>query len=439
MSFRQGSAMALMQEIPKGVKVLLPEVAAKKRWVEEQFLGVFTRWGFQEVVTPTFEYFDAIAPGLGIELRDKTFTMIERESGSLLVLRPDITPQIARFASTLLKERPRPLRLCYVSNVFRYVEPQAGRAREFFQAGVELMGLDSPEADAEMIAMAVEGLMAVGLDDFHLSVSDIGFFSGVLEELGVPASVEMEIRQAVQRRDRSALEEISRREKLATRQTHLLPDLLGLVGKGEEVLEKVLPLVETPRCRAALEKLSRILKFVDAYGFSDHITVDLCEIRGFDYYTGMVFEGFTPHLGYEICGGGRYDRLLEKFGAPAPATGFAIDVERVLLALERQGDLALPAGADVLLIEFRSRKGEAVRVARNLRSCGLRVARDIIRRELEGSVAYARTFQIPWAVVLGGHGVLEGQAKVVEVARGVESSVEISRLAEFLQERMRRL
>lgn len=430
--------MALMHEIPKGVKVLLPEVAAKKRWVEERLLGVFTRWGFQEIVTPTVDFSEAITPGLGSELREKTFTLIDRESGGLLVLRPDITPQIARFAATVLKDRPRPLRLCYASNVFRYVEPQAGKAREFFQAGVELLGLEPPEADAEMLAMAVECLMAVGLDEFQLSVGDIDFFASVLADLKLPSSAEVEVRQAVQRKDRWGLEEILRREKPDASRVRLLQELTEMVGRGTEVLGKVEPLTRSPRCRAALEKLARILRFVDAYGLSDHITVDLSEVRGFDYYTGMVFEGFTPHLGYEVCGGGRYDRLLEKFGNTAPATGFAIDVERVLLALERQGDLALPAGADVLLIEFRPRKGEAVRVARNLRNCGLRVARDIIRRDLEGSIAYARTFQIPWAVILGENGGSEDRARVIETAPGTEQSVEISRLPEFFRERVRR-
>ena len=193
-------------EIPKGVRVYLPPQASLKREIETKLLSVFQRWGFQEIVTPSFEYYDVLALGVGEEFRDRTFKLTEQATGRLLVLRSDITPQIARVAATILKDYPKPLRFCYNSNVFRYVEPQVGRHREVYQAGVELMGLELPEADVEMIAIAVECLMEVGLADFKIAVSQVEFLRGLLEQLQLPNEAERQVQAALHRKDSSALD-----------------------------------------------------------------------------------------------------------------------------------------------------------------------------------------------------------------------------------------
>src|SRR5499426_3537391 len=193
-------------QLPKGAKLYLPEEAAQKRVVEERLLGVFRRWGFREVVTPTYEYFDVLSRGTDHELQERMFKMVDRESGRLLSLRADITPQIARIVATRMREEAKPLRLSYVTNVFRYDEPQVGRYREFYQAGVELVGLPNPEGDAEMIAMTVEGLQVLGLSDFQLDVGQTDFFRGMLEDLGADSETARGLRSALGRKDVSALE-----------------------------------------------------------------------------------------------------------------------------------------------------------------------------------------------------------------------------------------
>src|SRR6266481_2710980 len=199
---------ARQPQLPKGVKLYLPEEAAQKRMVEERLLGVFRRWGYREVVTPAYEYFDVIAQGTDHDLQERMFKMVDRESGRLLALRADITPQIARIVATRMRDEPKPLRLAYVSNVFRYDEPHVGRYREFYQAGVELIGLPNPEGDAEMIAMTVEGLRALGLERFQIDVGQADFFRGILEDLGLDESRARELRSALGRKDVSALERL---------------------------------------------------------------------------------------------------------------------------------------------------------------------------------------------------------------------------------------
>src|SRR5215471_6444520 len=148
-------------QLPRGAKIYLPDEAARKRVVEERLLGVFRRWGYRELVTPSYEYFDVLSRGTDHDLQERMFKMVDRESGRLLALRADITPQIARIVATRLRDEPKPLRLAYLANVFRYDEPRLAHYREFFQAGVELIGIDKPEAEVEIVAMAIEGLRAL--------------------------------------------------------------------------------------------------------------------------------------------------------------------------------------------------------------------------------------------------------------------------------------
>src|SRR5256885_14558806 len=202
------SRKALQTQLPKGAKLYLPDEAGQKRHVEETLLTVFRRWGYREIVTPAYEYFDVVSQGTDQELQERMFKMVDRESGRLLALRADVTPQIARIVATRMREEPTLLRLGYLTNVFRYDEPHVGRYREFYQAGVELVGLPNPEGDAEVIAMAVEGLRALGLREFQLDVGQADFFRGILEDLGLDEAKARELRSALGKKDVSALERL---------------------------------------------------------------------------------------------------------------------------------------------------------------------------------------------------------------------------------------
>lgn len=419
-------------EIPKGVRIYLPPQAALKRQLEAQLLSVFHRWGFQDIVTPTFEYYDILALGTAEEFRDRTFKLTDQATGRVLVLRPDITPQIARIAATILKEYPKPLRFCYNSNVFRYIEPQAGRHREFYQAGVELIGLDLPEADVEMIAIAVESLMEVGLADFKIAVSQVEFVRGLLQELALPKERERQLQVALHKKDSSALDALIEACRLRARARDMLLALPNLFG-GAAVIEQASRIINNHRSEQALENLRTVYDMLKVYGLESFTLLDLSEIRGFDYYTGIFFQGFTTNLGYEICSGGRYDHLIGCYGEECPSTGFAIDIEKLQMALERQGALRPRKAVDFLIMDFKPDKREALRIAKELRQHGYRVARDIIRRDLSGSLAYAQQMGIARGIILGTNGLGNHEALLKDIDAGWERVVRISELIDVIE------
>ena len=186
-------------QLPKGARIYLPDEAARKRYVETRLFEVFRRWGYREVVTPTFEFSDVLSVGTDVGVQESMFKFVDRETGRMLALRADITPQIARVVATRLRDEPKPVRLAYVTNVFRYDEPRVSHYREFYQAGVELIGLEKPEAEVEIIAMAIEGLRALGLDRFQIDLGHPDFIRGLLEEVTPDTDKRRGIREALGR------------------------------------------------------------------------------------------------------------------------------------------------------------------------------------------------------------------------------------------------
>ena len=351
------------------------------------------------MITPKLEYEDVLAVGMGDELKGKTYRFDDRQSGRLLAFPPDITPQIARIVATRLNGWPLPHRISYSGRVLRQTEIQAGRSREIFQSGVELIGLDSPEADAEMVAMAVEALQSLGFDDFKIDMGQVEFCRGVMDASGLTGRALLELQQAVARKDSSAVAcildgnsvpEASRREIAA------LPRLFG----GREVLDEARRVTRNSRSLAALDNLQQVLDILDIHGVSDHLTVDLGETRGLDYHSGITFEGFVAGLGEPVCGGGRYDSLTGRYGFQAPATGFTFNVLSLLQALQRRPELEASTTHDFLLFNSRDDRREVLEVARLLRERGYTTARDIIRRDYASSLEYARRMNIRCMLVV---------------------------------------
>jgi ATP phosphoribosyltransferase regulatory subunit len=300
--------------------------------------------------------------------------------------------------------------------VLRHTEQQAGKDREIFQAGVELIGLDSPEADAEMIAMAVECLKALGAREFTIDIGQVEFFRGVMADLPLSDALSREVREAIAHKDSSGLQALlehaplgdqSRREILA------LPRLFG----GREVLEKAERTVTNDRSRRALENLAKVLDVLAVYGVEEHVTLDLGELRGLDYHTGLTFQGFLPGIGRAVCFGGRYDSLTARYGYPAPATGFAFNLLNLLFALDRELDAVAVESTDVLIFQAGPDKAAAQRAARALRARGYSAARDIIQRGLEESLGYARRMNFRFVMIIG-----EGSEEVllIRLADGSE-------------------
>ena len=409
----------LGSQLPTGVKIYLPDEAARLRTLQERLIGVFRLWGYREVMTPTFEFFDVLALGTDEAVQERMFRFVDRETGRMLALRADVTPQIARIAATRLRDRPKPFRLAYRTNVFRYDEPKVGRQREFYQAGVELIGLDKPEADAEMIAMAIESFRAAGLSRYQIDVGHAEFVRGLLEGLEVDREVARAVRDALRRKDPAELARLVGELHVSAATADLLLALPDLHGRAEAI-RRAEALVQNRRSERAVLQLSEVHRLLTAYGLADHIILDLGEVRGFDYYSGVNFEGYVAGFGADLAGGGRYDHVLARFGDPEPATGFAIDTNRLLLALAAQG-IDLPVtGPEVFVIDFTDDKAAALALCRRLREHDVAVARDIMSRPLAESLAYARDVRAARAVVIEPASLARGEVRVIDVTSGRE-------------------
>lgn len=385
--------------LPTGVKDFLPIKAAKLEYLQTTLRQIFAQWGFRPVAPAPLEDLAVLELGLGADLREKTFRFDDRQNGRLVAFPPDITPQVARIVATRMQEMPLPLRLCYSGRVLRHAEQRLGKDREVYQSGVELIGLDSPEADAEMIAMAVAGLKAVGAGEFTVDIGQVEFLRGILNDLPLDPVQSRAVRAAIAAKDSSGLKALLADLPLSDAQREELLVLPRLFG-GREVLERAARTVTNATSQRALENLRRILEMLAVYGVEDYVTIDLGELRGFDYHTGLIFQGYLTGYGQAVCSGGRYDGLTARYGYPAPATGFAFNLFNLLFALDRELDGRADDGTDILLFCPGADKAPAQRLAAALRSQGHTVARDIIARDRQASQDYARRMHFRYLLIL---------------------------------------
>src|SRR5574337_848645 len=412
--------------IPKGIRVCPPEETARRRWAERRILTVFERWGFQEVITPTCEYLAVFSEEPEREGGDKIFKFVDRQTGRLLALRSDPTPQVARLAATTLRHRPLPLRLSYVTTIFRDEAPQTGRQRESVQLGVELIGLHWPEAGAEMVAMAVGGCRALGLQHFQIDVGQIEYVRAIVDALGLPPDQRRALVSAIDRKDTIEIELLLQGLDADEKSKQAVLDLPLLYG-GKEVLTRARDLAPNRRSQEALRNLTQVYEVLEQYGLADQVIIDLGEARAFEYHTGVTFAAFAQGLGSEISRGGRYDDLIGGFGYPCPATGFAFDLDQVLEAVTIEGRPPLMTGQKFLIIDFNPDKRQALRIARLLRERGYSAARDIIKRDLQGSFDYAKRSGIGRAIVLGLPHLPQDELLIKDLDSDAEERVPIER------------
>lgn len=358
----------LFLEIPYGTRDFLPQEAAEKRAIEARIARQFKLWGYDEVVTPTIEFLDTLTMGNGSNLEPQMFKLFDKQNRTM-ALRHEMTTPIARVVASRLGEEWLPHKLSYISSVFRYEKTQTGRQCEFHQAGVELIGSSRANADAEMIALAVSIMKEAGLKDFQICLGQVEFINGLMQQCCILPRQQALIKEAIERRDLVALDGIVDATGLPETAKEMVKQLPLLHGGGR-VLKKAYDMAMNEQSRRALDNLAEIYELLEAYGAADYVTFDLGVIRDFSYYTGMVFEAYTPGLGFPLCGGGRYDHMLTDFGRALPATGFAVGIERILLALEREG-LAKPAAEkDVYVAYAPGMQREAICRVQSLRAAG---------------------------------------------------------------------
>ena len=415
----------------KGTRDLLPEEMAKRRWVFERIREVFERYNFHEVLTPTFEYTELFKLRSGEEVVEQLYAFDDK-GGRNLSLRPDMTSSVARLYVNSFQNAPKPIKWYYMANMFRYEEPQSGRFREFWQAGVELLGSDKVEADAEVIALFVESYLATGLEDFTVNIGDRVLLDEFARMLGVEDDTGL--MRLIDKKDKMSREDFVgalREFGLSDGGVEKVLALVGIKGLPDEVLPKAEELFTSDEAKAEIKRLYELVDLLDAYGVSKWIRIDLGIARGFDYYTSIVFEAIAPNdLGIgSIGGGGRYDNLIEVFGGkPTPATGFAIGIERLIPILEWKGLIPEPKlRPDVYVIPIGKDpevKKAAIEIVSALRRAGVKADVELTGRKIGKALDYAGRLSVPYVVLIGKRDLAEGKITVRDMETGEQITVE---------------
>ncbi len=351
---------------PKGVNDILPEECTQKKGIQDTIWSVFAAFGYREVETPTFEYYDCFSGVDGQISQEGMFKFFD-EQGRILTLRPDITTSIARMAATKQAEVKRPLRFCYTGNVYRADRTEGVRQREFTQSGIELIGSYSPSADAEVIAAAIEAALACGIEELHMEIGQVAFFAGLTEQAGLDAADVEKIRERIDSKDTTGIKAIIKDLDIAEDVKSLMIELPYLFG-GEEVLEKANVAGLNEKSKAALSNIKRIYELLCLYGLEDYVSIDLGMLQSIDYYTGSIFKCYTHGVGFPICAGGRYDTLMEKFGEKEGAVGVAFGINRVISALGKDSSKGVEGS---LIYAEKNAEGIAYDIAYTLRQYGV--------------------------------------------------------------------
>ncbi len=392
--------------LPTGVRDFLPRAARRRRAIAERLLATFESWGYQRIITPLFECADVLERGLGDDARSAAIRFIEPATGEVVALRPDITPQVARIAATRMADIGGPIRLCYEGAVARMASGARGQ-REVLQAGVEFLDASGPSADAELLALAAASLFTSGVQERSLDLGHVVLTRLALDNLE-EGDRKDRISTCLRRKDRLGVARAA--HGLPARQRKLLEALPTLFGGPEEVLRSARQLTLPRPAHKALDALEETLALArdmagDGAELLEELTLDLGETRGFEYYTGMRVNAFIAGAGAPVLRGGRYDRLVERYGRKANATGFAVEIEAMAQAESEAGRVSESAGVGVLLVADAKHRSLAGRTAVALRAQGLRVAVDAAAPgSTKALPAYAARVELPTVVSLGAGG-----------------------------------
>lgn len=356
---------------PDGVTDLMPATCSIKRDLEQKLRGLFSLRGYREIETPAIEFYDVYSAGSGAVPQEELFKLFDQQ-GRILCLRYDGTVPAARVAAATIWDTDMPLRFFYIGNMYRFDEYGGGRQREFGQAGIELIGWRSPEADAEVIAAAITAARAVGIEDIQVTIGQVEFFRAVLEKWQISGRDARLISDIINNKETLALEEqftilnIDREARPVLR-------LLAAGDGSIEQLDELAAMVRHPLADAALRNLREVTAILADYDYLKYVTFDLGMLQSLNYYTGIIFKGFTYGIGFPLFSGGRYDGLVREFGKDMPATGFSLGINLALTALGRQDRLPEAKMQTVLLGYAESDRPQACRLADTMRAGGTSV------------------------------------------------------------------
>lgn len=355
--------------IPRGVADFFGGAAIAKRQAESDMRDLARRWAYVEVIPPTFEYAETLAAEAGTQLAEELYRFLDRD-GRALALRPDLTIPTARLAGSKLYDQPLPQRFFYAGPAFRYEEPRAGRQREFWQAGIELIGAGSVDADAEVLAFAVAALQKLGLPVIQFTLGHLGYFHGLLQQLALEPAGVQDLHDLLDRKSSDGLQAFAGTQHLTTEDRAAVLGLLDLSGQPDgQVLAHAAVLARNEQMAGAVERLARVVDRLQHYEVAHFFSIDLGDVRGMDYYTGITFKAYTSSIGFSVVNGGRYDNLVGHFGASRPAVGCAFYLDRILLARARQSGLPVEPAPDLLVHPCSC--GAYVHLAAEARAAGL--------------------------------------------------------------------
>lgn len=369
---------------PNGVNDVLPEECSVKKDIENTIWTVFASFGYKEVETPSFEYYDCYSGETGQITQEKLYKFFD-EQGRILALRPDFTTSIARMAATKTADKMMPQRYTYTGSVFRAEHTEGVRNREITQSGIELIGSYSTKADAEVIAAAMEAMNALGIEEYSMEIGQVGFFNGLCDQLGLDSDTIEKLRARIDSKDSQGIKNIIRDFDIDEDIKALMIDLPFLFGTGE-ILDRADVKGLNPTSKKALDNLREIYELLTLYGFEQYISLDLGMLQSIDYYTGSIFKCYTRGIGFPIAAGGRYDNLMSGFGANAGAVGCAIGINRIMQVYEGVSNEV----ASTLIYAEDNAQGVAYELAYNLRVNGCLTEMYIENGSFEDAESYAK-------------------------------------------------
>ncbi|WP_343209028.1 ATP phosphoribosyltransferase regulatory subunit [Anaerolentibacter hominis] len=416
--------------IPEGVRDIYDTECARKRMIQERMHGVMELYGFKDIQTPMFEFFNVFNRERGTVSSKNMFKFIDRD-GSTLVLRPDITPPIARCVAKYYAEEEFPIRLCYIGDTFVNTDSYQGKLRETTQLGVELINDSSVDADAEMIALVIDSLLQAGLSEFQVEIGHADYFNGLVEEAGLNQEEAEELRSLIERKNIFGVEEMVGRKEISDDLKELfrrLPEMFGNMESLTEIKSKT----QNERARKAIERLEKLYDILASYGFQSYITVDLGMLSKYNYYTGIIFRAYTYGTGDAIVTGGRYDNLLEQFGKQAPSIGFAVVIDQLMAALSRQ-KAGLPPEEPMTMILYRSQDRKiAIDLGNQFRAQGIKI--ELVRMSRERSLKE----YMEYAARTGAGGILfledSDTIQVIDLATGEANVAKISEILKLQED-----
>lgn len=379
---------------PEGVRDIYGEELEKKLVIQDKLHQTFLGAGYRDIQTPSFEFFDVFGKEIGTTTSKDLYKFFDKE-GNTLALRPDFTPSMARSCSKYFMDETLPVRFTYEGNAFLNTSNLQGKLKETTQMGVELFNDNSVLADAEMIALAVEAMKAVGLKEFQISVGNIEFFKGICEEIGLTEEDELTLREYISMKNYFGAEEFLLSIGVKKEQADVVLEATDAFG-NVEFLEEAKGLVHNERSLQAIVNLQNLYEALEAYEVTKYVSFDLSMVSKYNYYTGVIFKGYTYGVGDAVLTGGRYDKLLSYFGKEAAAIGFMITIDELMIALSSQ-KIEVPVKNDVILMLYQeSTAKEAIKAATVMRREGKKVELVCKRADktMEEYEAYAKNNRV---------------------------------------------